>query len=260
MVARQRIGLKTLTVATGIAALGACATPPPPPLPPPPPPQAIVIPPRPTPPLGAVAAMVIPARDAMGVRMTVNRNISPEQELWNVRSGLNVAALNCLRPQHSMLVSNYGAFLKRHSRELASVNRKLADEYRQKHGRRFRDQQDSYMTQVYNYFALPPILPEFCDAALELSNEAIQVPSGKLADFSTTALPRLEAVFENFFSAYEKYRVDLAAWDSRYGTSIPGTSYAAPVGNLNATYGPRISTATPPASTAQQGGNQPTPQ
>lgn len=184
------------------------------------------------------------------MRMTVNRNISPAQELWNLRSGLNVAALNCLRPQHAMLVENYRTFLKLHSRELAATNRKLADEYRQKHGRSFRDRQDAYMTQVYNYFALPPALPDFCDVALALSDEVVQVKPGQLGVFSATALPRMEAVFENFFSAYEKYRVDLAAWDSRYGGSRAGISYPAPVANLNATYGPQISTATPPGSTA----------
>lgn len=161
--------------------------------------------------------MAIPGLTATGARQTVNTGISDHQKLWNVRSGLNVAALNCLRPEHAALVDNYKAFLKRHSRELAATNRALANEYRQKHGRSFRNHQDAYMTQVYNYFALPPVLPEFCDVAHELSHEIVTVPAGKLDEYSPTALARLEKVFEDFFSAYEKYRVDLAAWDARYG-------------------------------------------
>lgn len=229
--------LKIAAVAAISATLAACgaSAPPPPPIvaAPPPPPPKIVIPPRPTPPAGAFATMAIPRLTAEGYRQTVNTGISDHQKLWNVRSGLNVAALNCLRPEHAGLVDNYKTILKRHSRQLASTNRALASEYRQKHGRSFRDHQDAYMTRVYNYFALPPVLPEFCNVALDVSHEIAALPAGQLESYSPTALAKLEQVFENFFSAYEKYRVDLAAWDARYGT--PGGS------TLEASYGPQAS-------------------
>ena len=216
-----------------LAACGATAPPPPPVVvaAPPPPPPKIVIPPRPTAPAGAFATMAIPQITAGGVRQTVNYGISDHQKLWNVRSGLNVAALNCLSPQHASLVDNYKTILKRHSRQLASTNRALAREYRDKHGRAFRDHQDAYMTRVYNYFALPPVLPDFCDVAHDLSHEIAALPAGELHTFSPTALAKLEQVFENFFSAYEKYRVDLAAWDARYGSGGSTT--------LEANYGPQ---------------------
>jgi hypothetical protein len=173
--------------------------------------------------------MAIPRVTSTGVRETVNTGISEQQALWNVRSGLNVAALNCLRSEHAALVENYRTFLKRHSRQLAATNSALAREYRNKHGRSYRDQQDAYMTRVYNYFALPPVLPEFCDVAHQLSHEVVQVKPGELDTFAMQALPRMEAVYQNFFSAYEKYRVDLAAWDARFGSSGVRT--------LEATYG-----------------------
>ena len=181
--------------------------------------------------------MAIPAVGLNGIRHTVNTNISPTQTLWNLRSGLNVAALNCLRPQHAMLLDNYKILLKRHSRELARANRDLAREYRQEHGSQYRRVQDSYMTRVYNYFALPPTLPAFCDTALELSHEVAQVAPGGLKDYASTGLPRMEAVFQDFYSDYEQYRVDLAAWDARYGAgSLP--VYGQPVTqNLDAQYG-----------------------
>ncbi|MGQ7828516.1 hypothetical protein [Altererythrobacter sp. Z27] len=212
---------KLAITAAGIAALAACAAPPPPPAPvayaPPPPPPRVVIPPRPTPPAGAFATMAIPQMSANGVRQTVNTGISSEQKLWNLRSGLNVAALNCLRAEHAGLVENYRTLLKQHSRQLAATNNALTKQYRDKHGKSFRDHQDAYMTRVYNYFALPPVLPEFCNVALQVSQEVAQVKPGQLHNFAEQALPRLEAVYEQFFSAYEKYRVDLAAWDARYG-------------------------------------------
>jgi hypothetical protein len=180
--------------------------------------------------------MAIPAVGIDGVRQTVNAGISPTQTLWNLRSGLNVAALNCLKPQHSMLVDNYKILLKRHSRELSRANRDLAGEYRAQHGSNYRKVQDSYMTRVYNYFALPPTLPQFCDAALEVSHDVAQVTPGALKEFAASGLPRIEAVFEDFYKSYEQYRVDLAAWDARYGAgSLP--SYGQPVSrNLDAQY------------------------
>ena len=175
--------------------------------------------------------MAIPQMAADGARQTVNYGISNEQKLWNVRSGLNVAALNCRNTEHLSLADNYRTFLNRHKRQLSRTNRDLASQYRKEHGRNYRNAQDAYMTRVYNYFALPPALPAFCDVAHELSIEAAQVPAGQLHTFTETALPRMEAVYEEFFSAYEKYRVDLAAWEAQYG---PNRS---PV-TMEANYGP----------------------
>ena len=65
--------------------------------------------------------------------------------------------------------------------------------------------------------------------AHQLSFEAAQAKPGELNVFAQQALPRMEAVYEKFFSAYEQYRVDLAAWDARYGGGGSRT--------MDATYG-----------------------
>jgi len=198
--------------------------------------------------------MAIPQVSLEGVRQTVNTGISAKQTVWNVRSGLNVAALNCLQPRHAALVDNYKTFLNKHSRELRSTNDALAREYRNAHGSRYRDAQDTYMTQVYNYFALPPALPRFCDAALEISHEAVLVQPGQLEGFAYSALPKMEAVFESFFQAYEQYRANVAAWDARYGTPAYGTQTSGGTATLDARYGTSgaggITSYAPPASTA----------
>ncbi len=231
------MNMRMLFVVGAAATLAACGTaaPPPPPVvyAPPPPPPKIVIPPRPTPPAGAFATMAVPQMMPEGVRQTVNYGISPEQKLWNVRSGLNVAALNCRSSQHVALADNYRTFLNRHKRQLSRTNRTLASQYRKEHGRSYRNAQDAYMTRVYNYFALPPALPAFCNVAHQISQEAAQVPAGQLHTFAETALPRMEAVYDEFFSAYEKYRVDLAAWEARYGQNSSVT--------MDANYGPQAS-------------------
>lgn len=169
--------------------------------------------------MNATAGMTIPMVAATGVRQTVNANISTAQTTWNLRSALNVAALNCLDPEYTGLVDNYWAFLKRNAKVLSSTNRALRGEFRERYGQSYLDDQDAYMTKVYNYFALPPAKNEFCEVSFAISKEALQVVPDDLDTFAATALPRIEGVFEDFFRAYEQYRVDLQAWNSQYGPS-----------------------------------------
>ena len=192
------------------------------------------------PPLGATAAMSIPLVAQTGIRQTVNANLSAAQTTWNLRSALNVAALNCQDPQFAGLVDNYSAFLKRNDKQLSATNRVLQGEFRQRYGAKYRDIQDTYMTQVYNYFALPPAKRDFCQVAFGVSGEVIAIEPGQLDLFASTALPRIESVFENFFRAYEKYRSDLDAWNAQYGrpevtvtvqelASVPGDQAQVPL-------------------------------
>lgn len=214
---------RKILLATGmsaaIAALSACASKPPPP--PPPPPPVVVIPPQPQPPRGASPNLVVPPVDALGVRQTVNTSISEAQTLWNLRSAYNVAALNCLQPQHAQIVVGYRAFLKTHAKKLTATNKKIDGEFRQKHGASFIRPREAYMTQVYNYFAFPPTLPAFCDAALAMSNEAQTLKSADMDAFAMRTLPALDRVFDEFFRSYEQYRADLAAWRARYAAAAP---------------------------------------
>lgn len=222
--------LRMVAAAAGFAALGACATPPPPPPPPPPP---VAVPYRPVPPGGASPTMVIPAVGADGVRQTVNAYISPAQRTWNLRSAFVVASLNCLSAQHAGILDGYKRFLVTHKAELARTNLAVEGEWKKKHGTGYQRVRDTYTTQVYNYFALPPTLPKFCNAALAMSNDSLSVAPGNLDAFSLQALPKLELVFDEFYRSFEQYRVDLASWDAKYGSL-----YGAPATRrLSADYG-----------------------
>lgn len=216
-------------------------------LPPPPvAPPVVVIPPRPYPPIGAPANMVIPALGPDGVRNTVNAHLSANQALWNFRSAYNVAALNCLRPEHGEIVVGYRAFLKKHAKGLQAANRGVDSEFKAKHGAAFIRPREAYMTQVYNYFANPVTLRAFCDASLAMSRDAQLVTPPQLQTFSTAELPKLEQVFEAFFRAYEQYRIDAANWDARYAprptaASLPGLAPAVASGAVPAiSYGPAV--------------------
>jgi hypothetical protein len=73
------------------------------------------------------------------------------------------------------------------------------------------------MTQVYNYFALPPARGDFCNVMLGIANEYAATPPEDANLFAASSLTRIDAVFDRFFRAYEQYRIDSAAWDARYG-------------------------------------------
>ena len=54
--------------------------------------------------------------------------------LWNLRAGLNVAALQCQFSPYLRTVDNYNALLAHHSRELAAAYQALEAYFRRVHG------------------------------------------------------------------------------------------------------------------------------
>lgn len=237
---------RNILVAAGMAALAACGAPPPPappPSPPPPPP----IPSRPMPPGGAAANMFIPPVGMDGSRQTVNANVSSAQRIWNFRSAYNVAALNCLQSQHANILEGYKSFLNTYQRDLTRINNTVESEWRKTGGKDYARARDTYSTQVYNYWALPPVLPQFCDAMSQISQQNALTPAGSLDLFANNGMTRLEGLFNDFYRAFEQYRVDVAAWDAQYGATYGATQPQ----YTNATYnGPAI--AVPPVAHTQQ--------
>ncbi|MCJ2185525.1 hypothetical protein [Novosphingobium beihaiensis] len=203
-----------------VAALSGCAPTPPPP-PPPPPPKVVVIPPMPVPPMGAPLEMTIPPIDANGNRHTVNSGISTSQAVWNLRSAYNVAALNCVEPEYAPILTGYKRFLDVYAKQLAAANKEIGASFRTQHrGRAAIVARESYQTQVYNFFALPPVDPDFCKAAMELTTELETVAPGQFDAYSFVGLAKMEKPFKSFFDSYEKYKADLAAWQARYSSDL----------------------------------------
>ena len=196
--------------------------------PPPPPPPKLVIPARPVPPDHASPLLQTPAILPNGLRSSVNRNITPAQTTWNLRSAYNVAALNCHAPEHAEIVPGYRAFLKEQARGLSATNRKVDSEFRQKYGTKFIAPRETYMTEVYNHFASPPTLSAFCDAMLAVSKDAKAVKPNELDAFSARSLPSVEIVFDDFYKRYDQYRADLADWTAKYGPLLPPQSVPLP--------------------------------
>lgn len=230
----MRRGIKSLSAIIIISAVAACAptpvkvAPPPIPLPvPPPPPPAMPLPPG-----GAALSMTIPPLGLDGVRVTPNRGLSRDEQIWHFRSALNVAALNCQGPVWGQIATEYNKFIVTHkvllSKTSKNVDREFVARYKGQNGLRVRD---TRMTDLYNYFALPPVRSEYCDMSLRKVTEANLVPKEALAEYAMGGLTDIDGVFVRFYDAYVKYERDLADWNMKHAprpvyaplTMQPGT-------------------------------------
>lgn len=240
------------------------------------PPKVVVvkaepIPLRPRAPGDAAPSFIIPGIGADGTRLTVNHGLSSLESVWNYRSGMNVAALNCMDARYQPILENYRSLLTKHGKRLTKVNADLDKQYRTEHGRNATRAREAYMTSVYNYFALPPARSYFCDAALKISMEELQSPPADIDAHAVAALPRLEAAFGTFYHDLEQYRIAAAQWDAKYLPIMYPAEYAARTANMNfgtsgpnsgavftnATYGPAPAGTSAPA--VSQPVVQPTP-
>lgn len=214
---RGRKSLAVIVIAVG--AVSACA---PAPKPVPPPPVVIAPPPPPPPPMplppgGAAASMMVPPVGLDGVRMTPNRMLSRDEQIWHFRSALNVAALNCQGPVWGEIATEYNKFIKVHKTQLSrtskSVDREYVTRYPGQNGLRVRD---TKLTDLYNYFALPPVRAEYCDTALRKVREVNLLPVTGFADYAVAGLTEIDGIFVRFFDAYAQYQRDLADWNMKY--------------------------------------------
>lgn len=212
--------LEKLGIIFSIGAVAAC-TPVPAPVPVPPPPPIVVTPPpppaRPLPPGGAAASLMLPPFGADGIRVTPNRFLSSNEAVWNLRSAMNVAALNCRSPVWDQIADNYNAFIKNNRLTLKKISRQIDREYRTRYrGQNSARVRDTKLTDLYNYFSLPAVKQEFCDTAYAKSVEAATVDYRILPEFSGPALAEIDGVFIRFFNAYARYQADLAEWNRQY--------------------------------------------
>ncbi|MGB5077416.1 MAG: hypothetical protein WBO17_08060, partial [Sphingorhabdus sp.] len=129
----------------------------------------------------------------------------------------NVAALNCQGPVWGQIATDYNKFITVHKVQLSksskSVDREYVARYPGQNGLRVRD---TKLTDLYNYFALPPVKAEYCDAALRKLNEANLIPTSALPEYAYGGLTDIDGIFVRFFDAYAQYERDLADWNMRF--------------------------------------------
>jgi len=210
---RVLLAISLLTLATACAGPERIAAPAPLPVPVPLPTQAAA----PRAPDGAAANLVIPARLPDGSYATPNRTVSAAAAAWHLRAAFNVAALNCNDPA---LAPAYNRFLKAHRGALKAAHHALIREYGDTASF------DPAMTRLYNYFAQPPVMAQFCATAAPLLHQLAAPSAGDLPALAPAALAQIDRPFTDFYARYDSWRADLAAWRAGAPVATPRLAYA----------------------------------
>lgn len=122
--------------------------------------------------------------------------------LWNLRAGLNVAALQCQFSPYLRTVDNYNSFLAHHSRELARAYQALEGYFRRVHGNAGPRRFDDYSTQTYNNFSTLHAQLGFCQTAAKIAKESLTVRKG---DLHQLAAARMRALRNSLVPTYDSY-------------------------------------------------------
>jgi hypothetical protein len=126
--------------------------------------------------------------------------------LWNLRSGLNVAALQCQFSPYLRTVGNYNAFLAHHSAELATAYTALTGYFRRVHGAQGMRLFDDYSTVTYNNFSAGYAQMGFCQTAAAIVKEALRRPKGSLNDLARDRMRMLRSSLTPVHNIYAVYQ------------------------------------------------------
>ena len=123
--------------------------------------------------------------------------------LWNMRAGLNVAALQCQFSPYLRAVDNYNGILAHHSEELASAYTALNAYFKRVQGNPAKGQKafDDYTTMTYNNFSTLQAQLGFCQTASTIAKEALARPKGQ---FHLLAVERMRELRNSLVPAYER--------------------------------------------------------
>ncbi|HKX89637.1 MAG TPA: hypothetical protein VJM13_10540 [Sphingopyxis sp.] len=220
---------RKIIVAGLLASVAACAPKPPPPPPPPPPPVAIVIPPRPLPPGNASLTQILPGRGIDGRFVTANSGVTGDRAFWQLKIGLNVAAIGCRGLEETTLVSAYNNIIKTHGKVIKSTEKSVITQLGKENRNNGIAPRDRLSTQLFNYFAQPPAQRGFCARANEIAQLVSSTPTAQLVEQAPAHLARLDEPFSEFYEAYARYQADAVAWDAQYAPRPAVTpAYIAP--------------------------------
>ncbi|AJA09775.1 hypothetical protein SKP52_14455 [Sphingopyxis fribergensis] len=207
---------RKIIVAGLLASVAACAPKPPPPPPPPPPPVVVVIPPRPLPPGNAALTQILPGRALDGQFVTANSNVTGDRAFWQLKIGLNVAAIGCRGVEETTLVSAYNNIIKTHGKVIKSTEKAVITQLGKENKTNGVAARDRLSTQLFNYFAQPPAQRGFCARANEIAQLVSATPTAQVIEQAPAQLARLDQPFHEFYEAYAKYQADVVAWDAQY--------------------------------------------
>lgn len=112
---------------------------------------------------------------------------------WNMRSGLNVAALQCGTEPTLRILENYNALLSDHTVELAAIFKTLTGYFKRtnKVARVGERALDTFGTKTYSGFSAVSAIRGFCTVSGQIARTAVFTPKGQFADFAQNNLRTL---------------------------------------------------------------------
>jgi hypothetical protein len=121
--------------------------------------------------------------------------------IWNLRAGLNVAALQCQFSPFLRTVPNYNGILAHHSKELMEAYKTVGNYFKRTNGAAVGQRMfDDYSTVTYNNFSTLHAQMGFCQTAADIAKEAIARPKGQLY---LTAQARMRELRGSLTPAYD---------------------------------------------------------
>ncbi|QIG79118.1 hypothetical protein [Stakelama tenebrarum] len=113
--------------------------------------------------------------------------------VWNLRSALNVAALQCYFEPTLLTHENYAALLRDHERELAESYETLRRYFiRVAPSRRAGQTEfDRFGTRVYSGFSTVSAQLSFCQTAASIGHQAVFTEKGQLGDLAQERMREL---------------------------------------------------------------------
>lgn len=112
--------------------------------------------------------------------------------LWNLRSGLNVSALQCQFSPILRVVDNYNDLLAHHSAELAQAYTTLGNYFKRVHGPKEGQRLfDDYSTKTYNGFSTLYAQVGFCNTSASIARDVLAAPKGGMAQVASLRMREL---------------------------------------------------------------------
>lgn len=108
--------------------------------------------------------------------------------LWNMRAGLNVAALQCQFAPTLATVKNYNTLLKQHDGELNTAYEAIAAYFKRTTPKGWQVALDQYTTKTYNGFSTLHAQLGFCETAAQIGRDAIGRQRGSLHETAETRM------------------------------------------------------------------------
>lgn len=111
--------------------------------------------------------------------------------VWALRAGLNVAALQCQFSPFLATVPTYNALLRQHSDEMSSAFKTMTGYFVRTKGKAGQRAFDSYATRSNQSWASFDGQISFCNTAAMVGRRALAVPKGQLGEFASAELPQM---------------------------------------------------------------------